>query len=171
MTFDPSPRAVPTEPAPRTSPTVPELHIDDLDGRPLVKVEGLPGLYEWLLPEASAALEAGALVVWLPALPGWPRPLRVRLRRWNGPAWYGKEWQGRGEWYASAHVPAAVPCSGRRTINVSLGTWRPPGVQGRAANAKTFPPPLSPEGVRRAAELVVARIQAQTGGPVDGPRP
>jgi hypothetical protein len=149
------------------APVPPELDLDGLgddgldgegEGRALVRVEGRAGHAERLLPEAFAALEAGALVVWLPPPPGWPRRLRVRLYRYSGPAWYRGEWVGRGEWYVGFHVPASVPWSGRRTVNLYLGTWRAPGVRSRAANARTAPPPLSPEGVRRAVRLVRDRL-------------
>ena len=151
-------------------PSPPELHVDELESRRLVQVEGRPGHFEWLLPEATAALEAGALVVYAPAPPGVDTgahgredraALRVRVYRWNGPAWYRDyrgtvRWGGRGMWYATAYARGLGSRS--RTVNVYLGKWRAPGVRSRAWNAKTSPPPLSPEGVRRAVELLTARI-------------
>lgn len=159
---------LPDPPEPET-PAPPELHVDELEARGLVKVEGPPGRFEWLLPEAMDALRAGALVVYAPAPPGVDTgrhgreeraALRVRLFRWNGPAWYRGydgtvRWTGRGTWYATAYARRR----GRsRTVNVYLGKWRAPGVRSRAWNAKNNPAPLSPEGVRRAVELVEAKL-------------
>ncbi len=166
MTSPAEPRAIPDgADVSADTPPVPELRLDTADALaalaelPTFPVEGRPGHFEHLLGVAPAALEAGALVVYAPSPPGWPAPLRVRLYRWNGSAWYFGRWQGRGEWYANCHVPAAVPWDGRRTVNVYLGRWRAPGVRSRAVNARhDTPPPLSPAGVRRAVALVAVYV-------------
>ena len=145
----------------RHEPPVVSLPTLDADGYGVA--DGVGGATERVLPCAVEALRAGALVVVGPGLP--PGVGRVRVYRWNGPAWFrrhdgSEEWTGRGEWYASAYVPGWPQGGG--TVNVYLGKWRTPGSRARvSANAKRGTPgPLSARGVRRA----VARIAAKVGG-------
>lgn len=158
---------IPTPEETDAPPAPPELHVDELETRRLVQIEGRPGFYDWVLPEVEAALRAGALVVYAPAPPGVDTgqhgrderaALRVRLYRWNGPAWYRGRWTGLGEWYATAYARGHGSSGRNGTVNVYLGKWRAPGVRPKAWNAKNTPAPLSPAGVRRAVELVEERI-------------
>ena len=161
-----APRAIPVEPADLRNP--PELDTATLDDAALVAVEGVAGYREWLVPEAHAALEARALIVYAEAPPGLPTHLgerhggrlRIRLYRYSGSAWYGGKWCGRGEWYATAYVGATR--TRRGSVNVYLGKWRAPGVRVKSANGKPTPAPLSPEGIRRAVTLVSQRLPSAT---------